>query len=406
MTPATFSAFCHISEYGEKGYAYLPQMVLLGRPLTLWAPSSRLILAHSGLAAADLLALVDRGHVRVIGREPWLMSRKYRDSHNFAGAAWTPGVDDTLRKWCEDDASKPTGAQRVATAPPEDGYKWADEYLENHPRGSKAWYDHYRRSPQTLPTGTLDTIARNLQGTRSMKEERRVVARTILRDGRNHGQAFQIAGSDISVHLDKVDLEFLRLLTDESSRPTIVRQSSGERTPSEAISAELTRQTLEILRWLRDAGRTRPMNLEDFLDHKVRQDLLDWMRTLCNEYKLHSPTTLDGVVLAHIRHDLADGTFDGAFVPPWRPGGLDTTAGLVGAVTSLLDAAVGDVSRAGFAGFGAMTFSATRTLLRALGYIPTRFDGPQWPFLFALDKPPTKRRRARLLTLLRDLPHR
>jgi hypothetical protein len=268
------------------------------------------MLAHSGLSAHEFLDLVDEGHVRVIGREWWLMSKDERDDHPYKDARWTPEIDDTLKKWCKYDAVMRPGDQRVAVIPPEDGYEWADEHLGEDERRVKTWYDRYRRSPRSLPSGTLDTIARNVAKAAETGEDvRYAVARTILRDGRNHGQALQAAGADISVHLSKVSVDFMRILNDESGRPAVLPQRGAEPIPSEAMSAELARQTAELLRWLRDAAGTGPMNLREFLRQDVREEILDWLGKLCNEYRLHSPAVLDGVVLAQLEHDLARGRF-------------------------------------------------------------------------------------------------
>jgi hypothetical protein len=406
VSSVRFSAFCHISEYGEKAYSYLPQIVLLGKPLTLWAPAPRLVLAHSGLSGKQFLDLVNAGDVRILGREWWLKSKQDRDEHKFRYARWLPEVDDTLALWCTQDAGKPLDQQRVAALGRPDGYEWADEQLEKNRRQVSTWYDRYRRSPRELPSGTLDTIARNVaEAVDKRADERYAVARTILRDARNHGQAFQAAGSDISIHLDRVSVEFIKILNEESGRPTITQAHTGESTPSEAVIAELTRQTTELLRWLHSAAGKDRIDLEQFLRDDAREDLLDWLRNLCNEYRLHSPATLDNVMLTRLDNDLTGGRWANAVARPWRRGNrLDATAGLVNNVTSLLSAAVTGVDIIGGVGIGAMTLTGARTLLRALGFVPTAYAGPNWPFLIALGKPATRRRLARLLKLLRNHP--
>ncbi|GHG38657.1 MULTISPECIES: hypothetical protein [Amycolatopsis] len=69
-----FRTFCHIGEYGEAGYRNLHRMVVSSDPLVLWAPSSTLLSA-SQVEPRQFVRLVDDRHVRVIAREPWLLSR-------------------------------------------------------------------------------------------------------------------------------------------------------------------------------------------------------------------------------------------------------------------------------------------------------------------------------------------
>jgi len=82
-----FRTFCHISEYGDAGYANLHRLVAASSPLVLWAPSSaRIASPVCRLGPTEFVKLVERRTIRVIGREDWIMNRAFRDGHRWLGA--------------------------------------------------------------------------------------------------------------------------------------------------------------------------------------------------------------------------------------------------------------------------------------------------------------------------------
>jgi hypothetical protein len=213
MTAAEFPGFCHISEYGEDGYAQIKDMLLITAPLTLWSPSSTLLISKSDLSPREFINLVDEGFIRVIGREEWLTSAKFRNEHKFQHARWNAAIDDRLKVFAEEDKTESPERRRVVVAPPADGYEWAEARLERRRGEIKRWNQVYRHAPEKLPTGTLDTISQNLEERKTGASEAHTVAKTILRDVRNHGKAIESARSEISLHLNRVDIAFLGLLS-------------------------------------------------------------------------------------------------------------------------------------------------------------------------------------------------
>jgi hypothetical protein len=57
----TFRSFCHINEYGEKGYRHLHRMIAASSPLVLWAPSSVLLYddRYCRVSPADFVDFVE-----------------------------------------------------------------------------------------------------------------------------------------------------------------------------------------------------------------------------------------------------------------------------------------------------------------------------------------------------------
>lgn len=394
----TFPAFCHISEYGETGYRYLPQMLLMAEPLTLWSPSS-MLLRRSRIPVDDLLALIGEGHIRVIGRERWLTSRAFRDKHDYQYARWTPRIDDEIKRLCETDARDRHGRPIVLVVPPEDGYTWAQAQMNRDRSVVAKWHERFERTPQVLPQGTRDAIDRNLAKRKIARSEAAIVAKTILRDGRNHGQAFAMSNSEIAVQLSRVDIKFTQLLADEAGTLSIAGPRRGEQTPLAATAGELVLQTIELLRRLDDYTDRRP-DLRTFLASDARNELIRWIRTMTNDVKMHRRDDIDGRVLRQLVDELSRGTFHANVRDTWRRARTESALGLAEVVTSIVDAAIYGTSPLGVVGFGMKTFSATRGGLRRFGYIPADFTGPQWPFLYAHRKRATARRRKELVQFL------
>lgn len=397
-----FSAFCHINEYQDRGYRDLRQMLLLSEPLTLWAPSS-VLLGESNVAVDDILLLLDTRRIRVIGREEWLTSESFRNTHPFGPSAhWVPRIDNEIKRLLEEDKTRPRHTRRVVAAPPADGYEWADSHMDQNREVIERLYDVYQRTPQLIPGGTMDTVGRNLTERKIAHSNVAIVVKTILRDAYNHGMAFKISDADVSMHLSRVDVGFLNILAGQAGVPSIVRQRGAPQSMAMPV-AELARQTIEVLHRLDEFAGGRAPDLRKFLAHPGREELLAWMRRVCDSLKFMTPQDLDGAVLNHLRHELEHEKFHDSIRDAWRRSKTDGSMGAIGALTSVADAAFGEPSFWAVGGFGAMVISGARTVLRTLGYIPADFDGPQWPFLYALGKKATRRRRDRLLPFLKRL---
>lgn len=97
--PRILPTFCHISELDKLSYANLHHMIAASKPLTLWAPSTVLLSdPQCRVTPKEFLHYVEAGQIRIIAREPWIISRRFRDQVvSWDGARWTVGVDDAIR---------------------------------------------------------------------------------------------------------------------------------------------------------------------------------------------------------------------------------------------------------------------------------------------------------------------
>lgn len=155
MNELRFSTFCHISQYGEHGYGELARMVAMSRP-ALWAPSSLMLKSSaSALTPKAFLRYLNAGEIRVFDCHEWLCEPASRGK-DWAGAAWDDSIDGEIKRICEEDANKPKDEQRVVVVPAENGYKFADLYLEQHPAEVTRWERILRSSQrsQAIPPGT------------------------------------------------------------------------------------------------------------------------------------------------------------------------------------------------------------------------------------------------------------
>ena len=127
--------FMHIDEYGNDGFAQLPQFICVSNPVVLWAPSARLLESANMAGATDLtwkdiIRLIDLedAPVRVIGREHWF-DRHWRDKQPWSGAHWVRTYDDTLAKFAEEDRRLALEHRRVIIADREAGQEKAKDLL-------------------------------------------------------------------------------------------------------------------------------------------------------------------------------------------------------------------------------------------------------------------------------------
>jgi len=279
--------FCHISEFGgEKadvtfeGAALLPVMLFLSKHLTLFAPSARqfseaFTKGESLLAPEDLLELVQRHRIQIVGRRAWLTSPASRMNSNWKHAPWMSEFDDPIAEMALADELLPLWDRRVVLADPEDGWAWADKQLaaqSDHAITARALL-----ARKELPPGFIEKAGRysTLLGKKqketftpaakaaqiSLPEWLRV--RSVLRDARNHEEAIKLTGSDLPVEPSK-HVEAI---------PAIMGQRSqrGDAKFGLPQNAQLT-EFLKIA-----ASLSRPRNaqdLEKLLEREDRDDLI------------------------------------------------------------------------------------------------------------------------------------
>jgi hypothetical protein len=407
-----FPTFCHIGEYDEAGYRMLHRMLAMSQPLILWAPTSpQLEHEQCRIPPQAFLRYVDEGRIRVLAREEWLISRSFRDSRPYPGARWTGSFDAELKKKCEEDASLPVEQRRVAAAPAEGGWEWAEEYLADKP-GQIARWNRLARSKAAaskVPAGTLQAASRYAG------DDPAKLAKAILRDAYNHGDAIRLSGAEVPFLLSAADRRFLDILGETAdparrtanrsrgSKPHVPFAPPADPPSIDETSVELAGQLLDVL-WLLDiraAGTRSGRDLDRFLRGDGHQQLVEWLSRMCSHLKQVDARNLDNAVITALQADLGRGKLARPLHDMIRHP-VAASVGAIGLVTTVMTYAIDPTDALSTAGFITAAVQVATGLFRALGYIPASFTGPQWPFLYTYGSPATKRQMAPLLGSLSE----
>ncbi|MDH6589378.1 hypothetical protein M2161_008484 [Streptomyces sp. SAI-133] len=377
-TPGTagsvFPTFCHISEYGEPGYQSLHSLLALSQPLNLWAPSSVLIRHATQIPAKSFVRYVDQGFIRIQAREPWLTDRAHRDGHPWDYARWDDEIDGALLSILRNDEGLPESERRVLAAPPERGEELAAERLARDPGQVAYWYGAYRGAgaARRIPEGTLDTARLYTDGTPFN------VAKLILRVAYNHGAAFELSGAKAPLLLSQADRRFVRLITRARTADGV--PVPAPTAPSRNLASELAIQLLDVLRLLDvHAG---PRDLDTFLRGRGRQELVQWIADVCERYRHHPRRELDGLIIRELRHTVSRDRFRSP-LSELRERPMATAVGSIALAAGAVDFVLAPGNAMGIAGMAAGAYQLVSGLARQMGWAPTAFDGPQWPFLYA-----------------------
>jgi hypothetical protein len=386
-----FPTFCHISEYGEAGYQALHRMLAISQPLNLWAPSSAYLRSPvCKIPPKDFVRYVDDGLIRVFGREEWLLDPARRARHPWGERArWDRQVDGALKERCLEDQNEPEEQRRVVVAPPEKGWEWAKRYLEEHPDQVARWHRIFRSKTAHLkvPAGTLQRATRD-------EQDPFRVAQTILRDARNHGEAFALSQAEVPFLLAPSDQQFLKVLAD--APPSDYRQAaisvSSRRVSRDETMADLAAQLLEVLHHLdiRAKNRAEPGSLDKFFRSEDHQLLVAWIAGICERLKRTDARTIDNEIIDELRDNLGRAEFEN----PLRDlltHPAATSAGIVDFATTAVDWLVHPEDPLALTGVLASAFLIGTGLFKQLGHVPSSFTGVQWPFLYTYGREAKKR---------------
>lgn len=391
----TMPTFCHISELDELGYANLHHMIAASKPLTLWAPST-VLLSHPDcrVPPKDFLRYLKARQIRIVAREPWIISRRFRDQEcKWEGARWTVGVDEAIRSIYEEDLNEPDPTKRrVVNAPDEKGWERAEQYVEENPHCREelerilADEDLAKAS---IPPGTLQTARREA----TSRPDRAVLA--VLRDAHNHGQALKDANADYPFLLREQDRRFPRLIAEvfqdapQGARPSPVQ-------PDFRDMSELTGQLLDVLARIKKDGTRLPK----FLGSESHEQLAAWMAGVCEQIKAVPEGMEDFDIQSVLAEEIRSGRFHESRSIELRRMLRSPEARLPGAELSL---ALGTLLLTGAADFNAISFGGMGVAFavgKAMGLVPGDFNGPQWPFLYANGRKAGPRARRRMLKQL------
>lgn len=206
--------FCHISEFNSDGYQSLPTMLFLSKKTVLWSPSIKLLnyeysKSNTFLSDQDILDLINKRKIQVIGRQDWLIDKKYRNSHPWEWASWENDFDNQIRSYAIDDVSLPESERRVKIVNDEKGYLFADEVMNSttQPNKEKVKIVEKLIHERKLPIGTIEKIGKQ----KDIDQKKRIV----LRDVFNHKEAFADSKAEYSLEYDNWITTMISLLTDD-----------------------------------------------------------------------------------------------------------------------------------------------------------------------------------------------
>ncbi|MET9226391.1 hypothetical protein [Lentzea sp. NPDC003310] len=390
-----FRTFCHISEYGEAGYANLHRMIATSSPLVLWAPSSRLLGSpECRVTEREFVSLVERGTVRIIGREWWLTDRASRDGHSWEGAAWTPPVDDAIRAMALQDAGLPRNSRRVLIAEDERGDTWGRAYVAQNPALAALLRDTLLAPNAThhFPVGVVEKAQR-------LSEDPVELAEQITRDAYNHDAAIAQAGSRTPFLLERRESRFnelLRSVRDASDVEFPAPVPAAALSPSDM--AELTSEVLKVLAHLENGSTT---GVAKFVKGDGHRLLATWMRNSCESIGRTSATSVRGEVIARLQQEFESNRLENSW--PRTFGTPDSMIGSIGTSAGVTEAVVSELTVYGAVGLAAGAYAIGKSLAQRLGYVAVPYAGPQWPFLYAFGRRASGRRHARLQLSLDNL---
>ncbi len=278
----------------------------------------------------------------------------------------------------------------------------ADEYLLAHPKEVKRWSQLFRRPNATdyLPPGTYESAYRVASNHR---DEPYAIARSILRDAFNHGDAFVTSGADVPFLLKSTDRRFAKLLARGPNLNPGATNTFSRKPQIEAqglMRREIAAQVVDLLSQLEI--RAAPEGFDSFMRGDGHSQLVQWVSHLCTTLNCADQSAVDTAVLDALITQLGHGRFErplrDILKRENRATTLLTTAGML--------TTVGDMASGGSpwdrAGVAVATLSFGYSLLKETGYVPTRYNGPNWPFLY-LDMKLRPRELSELVRVLQQI---
>lgn len=254
--------FSHITELGLQGYHLLPVSLMVSDKVILWSPNSEKIerayteFSKSNSTAinplmrpGDLLELVNERRIQILGREDWLRIPESRLNNKHKPPNWDPVFDTSIRDFGVEDVLKnvPDSQKRVRFVPPEKGYEWADKIMKSNAIKNKkiVAYIIAKIKSNDLPEGVLDKVKR------IDSDEGKI--RVVLRDVRNHYDAFRFCGAQKTIDGVRFDNLISSVLGDE------ITKSQGSYSDYPNLSGL---RVLEVLEVLKSIAATKPRNAE------------------------------------------------------------------------------------------------------------------------------------------------
>jgi len=374
-----FPTFCHISEYGQQGYEALHRMIASSAPLILWSPSG-LMLDHyhsiekCRISTEELLRYVENGRAQIIGRERWILDKKFRQQHPWEGAKWLDNFDGVIKSICNEDERLPESQRRVRVVEEEDGYRWADKFLAEEPQTiDEIWrlirYGH-------APVGSLQRA--------KLQKTKKGAVREVLRDARNHARAFELAIAQVPF-ISHREGKFFRLLEVKHGQPA----EPANNTETRARSG-LVKVSQEMLRLLERLDQLqKPSTFKSFVGSEAHRELTQWLCLISATAREVRPQAIDRYLLKDLKQRIEGGyskpSWSHIIVPEGRWDSLVTFGGLA---TSIVGFAMDPTLILGITGLILSIVPIGTGISRRLGLVRPDYHGPQWPFLYTFGAPP------------------
>lgn len=357
--------FCHISDNTEGAWRSFPMLFLMSKPLAIWAPSGAEIKIaweehHSLISPAALIDLAEAGEIEIHARERWYDPMARKSGRWTLPHEWSEEFDGRLAKAF---AKMGSGFQGLFAHPDGVGDEWADRQLQQNSDSYVAALKMVR-DKSVMPS----TLIRAKQlGLTSSAE----IAKLVLRDAKNHIDAF--AGAKANIDLEPDDFWWTRpLLCQEEFDP-------GSR-PSARTAPIQYRNYRELSKIINEISR--PKTLQDLIT--VKKDLGENLRKQIWEmYEAEaSPSLIEEIRLEDlvqqrslIQYLFGDGITD-------RVANAASVAGLVAGVCDALT----QVSAAAVVGMAAGLYPPLKSFILDKGIIPMREFRPGDPLTNALER--------------------
>jgi hypothetical protein len=367
----------HVDEFGLQGINYLPAVLCLNTTVTLWSPAPLLLDQAKGIIGTkELLELVERRNVVIIGRHNWF-DRSWRNRGNaWEFAKWQDGFDDRIMALANEDQREPILNRRVIIAPDEQGFEFAEAQLAQRPDIFAKLAELYNQ--KLLPAGILEKADR-------AKRQRKSVEIQILRDAYNHQQAIRDASADAATVPDAFMDTLLAVIDDLQP----VSNSALPRVPADPVDY---REALNLLRGIE--APTSYKSLITFLSSGSRNDLIS---LLCSERAVG--TLPDSVASQIVAAAKIKETFDRLF-PSYDP--VECVKSLATAISILLSLLCSSPALS----LVTLPFQIAKSSLQKRSLVPLEIDEKfkvRPLFQLALDKNrPTKKQVDTLISKLRS----
>ncbi len=188
--------FSHASDYQVEFWRHLPALVLLSKPLILWAPTAGSLrkafdTGASRVGPRKLLDLIEAGFIEIHAREQWYDPVHRKKMRFRDGDLWDSEFDGELLRRFRAHGS---GFNNLFAHPLGGGDSWAEEQIASQSTT-------YLRALDFVQRGQVMQASLAKAASFAATEPGDVV-RVLLRDAKNHMEALGLVGAGADVEPD------------------------------------------------------------------------------------------------------------------------------------------------------------------------------------------------------------